>query len=78
MATAIEPPPRRRFIDTADWRAKASEFGIDVIGLDDAAVRERVIAEGRRRFQEENGAAIAFWKRYVEKNGLPLAKYRLF
>jgi len=27
---------------------------------------------------EENWEAIQFWNDYVEKNGLPLAKYRMF
>jgi antitoxin CcdA len=27
---------------------------------------------------EENREAIQFWNRYVEENGLPLAKYRMF
>lgn len=27
---------------------------------------------------EENWDAIQFWNDYVEKNGLPLAKYRMF
>jgi antitoxin CcdA len=27
---------------------------------------------------EENWEAIQFWNRYVEENGLPLAKYRMF
>jgi antitoxin CcdA len=30
------------------------------------------------KWTEENWEAIQFWNRYVEENGLPLAKYRMF
>ena len=34
--------------------------------------------ELERLWQEENAEAIADYNRYVEKHGLPLAKYRTF
>jgi hypothetical protein len=37
-----------------------------------------VISEEGRKWQEENAEAIKAWREWVEKNGLPLAKYRQF
>ena len=39
--------------------------------------RNILSAEGRKG-QEENADAIKAWREWVEKNGLPLAKYRQF
>lgn len=37
-----------------------------------------VISEAGRKWQEENAEAIKSMNEWVEKNGLPLAKYRQF
>ncbi len=37
-----------------------------------------VAAERARRWREENAEAIAFWNDYVDRDGLPLARYRQF
>jgi hypothetical protein len=37
-----------------------------------------VISEAGRKWQEENAEAIRQWREWVEKNGVPLAKYRQF
>lgn len=34
------------------------------------------LSEAARKWQEENAEAIASWNDWVEKNGLPLEKYR--
>jgi hypothetical protein len=39
--------------------------------------RDRVTDE-MRRWQEENAEAIKAWNEYIDKNGLPLEKYRQF
>jgi hypothetical protein len=36
------------------------------------------VSEAGRRWQEENAEAIKSINEWVEKNGLPLAKYRMF
>jgi antitoxin CcdA len=48
--------------------SRAAETGIE------NAVRE----EKARRWKEENKGAIEGWNKWVEENGLPLAKYRMF
>jgi antitoxin CcdA len=35
-------------------------------------------AEMKRKFQEENAEAFTYSNEYVERNGLPLARYRQF
>ncbi len=58
--------------------AAAREAGLNLSRISEAALRESTKAEQGRRWQEENREALAGWSRWVEKNGLPLAKYRLF
>jgi hypothetical protein len=36
------------------------------------------ISEEARKWLEENAEAFKSWNDYIEKNGLPLAKYRPF
>jgi hypothetical protein len=36
------------------------------------------VADWQREWLEENRAAIESWNQWVEKHGLPLAKYRQF
>ena len=77
MATAINQNDRRRR-QTPDYRAKAVELNLDVDGLDDTAVRHLVGEEEARRFYVENREWIDAHNAWVEKNGLPLERYRLF
>lgn len=58
--------------------AAARELGINLSQVSESAIRAATRAEEGRRWQEENREAIEGWNRWVEKNGLPLAKYRLF
>ncbi|CCV04839.1 conserved hypothetical protein [Mesorhizobium metallidurans STM 2683] len=41
-------------------------------------IAKAISAEKTRRWQEENREAIESSNDYVRRNGLPLAKYRLF
>ncbi len=43
-----------------------------------ASRKRDAISEEGRRWQEENAEAIKQWNEWVEKNGLPLARYRQF
>lgn len=70
----------------ADLVEQAPELGIDVSSLVEQARRRTIHAqlsdaqreEMRRKFQEENAEAFRSSNEYVEKNALPLAKYRQF
>lgn len=56
----------------------ARELGINMSQVSEAALRAATKAEQDRRWKEENAPAFAYWNKWVEDNGLPLAKYRLF
>jgi antitoxin CcdA len=56
----------------------ARALGISLSKTAEAAIQAEVKAERIRRFQEENKDAFAYWNDWVETNGLPLEKYRLF
>ena len=61
-----------------DVVAAAREAGINISQVSEAAIRAATKAEEARRWKEENRAAFEYWNIWVEKNGLPLEKYRLF
>jgi antitoxin CcdA len=54
--------------------AEAGRLGVDIAGLSLVQVETAV----REAWQEENREAINGINAWVEKNGLPLAKYRQF
>ena len=58
--------------------AAAREAGINLSRVTEDALRVAVKVEQERRWREENREALAGWGRWVEKNGLPLEKYRPF
>ncbi len=66
------PPP-----DTAAM-AEARALGIDVEAVCEAALVAAMRAEKARRWLEENREAIEAQNAWVEKHGVPLAKYRMF
>ncbi|RDE04845.1 type II toxin-antitoxin system CcdA family antitoxin [Sphingomonas aracearum] len=58
--------------------AAAREVGINLSQVSEAAIRTATRKEQERRWQEENRAAMESSNAWVEKNGLPFAKYRMF
>jgi antitoxin CcdA len=59
-------------------RRRPAALGLDAAALAERAVREAISAEKARRWLEENREAIEASNAWVEKHGLPLAKYRPF
>ena len=53
---------------------EAHRLGVDVGQRSEEQVRQAV----REAWTEENRAAIESWNVWVEKNGLPLERYRAF
>jgi antitoxin CcdA len=78
MATMADLPLKStRQMEPHELRAEALRLGIAVPdGLDD--LRRVVKTELERRWLIENRATIEGWNRWLEKNGLPLAKYRVW
>lgn len=58
--------------------AAAREAGLNLSQVCEAALRDAAKAERDRRWQEDHRAAIEASNAWVEKYGLPLAKYRMF
>lgn len=64
-------------IDTGVIEA-ARSVGLNLSRITETALREATRQEHAHRWREENREAIEANNRWVEENGLPLAKYRLF
>ncbi|MBT9371431.1 type II toxin-antitoxin system CcdA family antitoxin [Rhizobium sp. CSW-27] len=58
--------------------AEANDLKLDVARAAEDGIARAVKAEKERLWRIENAEAIAAANDYVEKHGLPLAKYRLF
>jgi antitoxin CcdA len=56
----------------------ARSLGINLSQACEAALRDATTAERNRKWQEEHREAIEANNAWVEQNGLPLAKYRMF
>lgn len=57
---------------------EAKALGINVSRACERGLAEMVREEKARQWQERNAAGFAAWNAYVERNGVPLAKYRKF
>lgn len=57
---------------------EARELGINVSQACELGLAKANKVERERRWREEHADAIASSNAYVEKHGLPLAKYRMF
>ena len=62
----------------ADLLAEAKPLTMNISRLAETGIEKAVSEERDRRWKEENREAIDSSNAYVEKHGLPLAKYRLF
>jgi antitoxin CcdA len=64
-------------LDT-DLVAEAKALKVNVSRAAEAGIAEAIRREKARIWQDDNAAAVAGANAWVEKNGLPLGKYRLF
>jgi antitoxin CcdA len=62
----------------ADLLSAAKDHGINISQACEGGLAKAVIAARRERWLAENAEAIESSNAYVEKYGLPLAKYRQF
>lgn len=70
---------KKGFAETqAPFATEARALGLDPEAIAQKAVRDAIKAEKERRWLEENREAIEAQNAWVEKHGLPLAKYRMF
>lgn len=79
ILATISAPPVAGFAETqAPFATEARALGLDPDAIAQKAVRDAIKAEKERRWLEENREAIAAHNEWVEKHGVPLAKYRMF
>jgi antitoxin CcdA len=80
MATRSSPPARRPTNVTLDPRAVADarELGINVSQACERGLVSEIKVVREARWIEENWEAIQSTNAWVERHGLPLAKYRVF
>ena len=62
----------------ADLLAEAKALSVSISRAAEDGIAKAVKAEKERLWREENREALESWNAYVEKHGLPLAKYRQF
>lgn len=58
--------------------AEARELGINVSQACEAGLERETKIARDAKLRAELAPTIAYWNDYVEKNGIPLAKYRMF
>lgn len=79
IMAAISAPPSAGFAETQVPIAdEARTLGLDPDAIAAKAVQDAIRAEKERRWIEENREAIEAQNAWVERHGLPLAKYRMF
>ena len=57
---------------------EAKELGVNLSQSAEAGVREAVRSAKAEQWKQENAEAIQGYNKWIEENGLPLAKYRMF
>ena len=62
----------------ADLMKEAKALSLNVSRAAEEGIERSVAAEKARRWKEENKHLIEGWNEWVNENGLPLAKYRMF
>ncbi len=58
--------------------SEARELGINVSRACEDGLATEVRRERTKRWQEDNTAGFEAWNAYVERHGVPLARYRKF
>jgi len=77
--TKMSSALRENLVTLSDWLLKdAAQYGFPATRLCPPEQAEAIKAECTGRYQEENAEAIDQHNAWIEKHGLPLAKYRMF
>ena len=61
-----------------DLLDEAKALGVNVSRAAEAGVLAAVKAERARRWKVDNAEAVAAYNKWIEENGVPLARYRKF
>jgi antitoxin CcdA len=63
---------------SAEMLDEAKQLGINISQACEKGLAAEVQAARKAKWLEDNSDAIAEWNEWVDKNGLPLARYRQF
>lgn len=76
----IDPTRQRELVISVDEElaAAADSLGLDLSGVVDRALAAEVKGERVRQWKAENRDAIQAWNAWMDKNGLPLERHRMF
>ena len=58
--------------------SEAKELGVNISASAEHGIAQAIASEKKRRWLQENNSALSSSNLYVEENGLPLSKYRVF
>lgn len=58
--------------------SEARELGVNVSGACEEGLENAVRRERSKRWQDDNATGFEAWNIYVERHGVPLAKFRKF
>lgn len=80
MGKALEARPRKSTNITLppEVLARAKELGINLSRASERGVREEIQEAEARRWADDNAELVAAYRAMVDRDGLPLAKYRTF
>jgi antitoxin CcdA len=80
MGKAFEVRPRKSTNVTLppEVLARAKELGINLSRASERGVREEILETEARGWGEDNAELVAAYTTMIERDGLPLAKYRAF
>ncbi|MBN3760834.1 type II toxin-antitoxin system CcdA family antitoxin [Burkholderia sp. Ac-20365] len=80
MGKALEGRPRKSTNVTLppEVLERAKQLGINLLRASERGVREGIQEAEARRWAEDNAELVAAYTAMVDRDGLPLAKYRTF
>lgn len=81
MRMAAKAPKQRRATNVSlpsDLIEEARRLSINISQACEQGLEQQVKQSRADAWIDENRAAIDFWNRYIEEQGLPLEKYRQF
>ena len=79
MNTSIRNPRKSTNLSLdSELTAEAKSLGISLSRAAEQGIADAVRTEKQRQWKEENQEATKSYNEWVEKNGIPLEKHRLF
>jgi len=58
--------------------SEAKELGVNISASAEHGIAQAIASEKKRRWLQQNNSALSSSNLFVEENGLPLSKYKVF